>query len=264
MRSGNPRPVEKTVHTSRSHLLCSNALYSQVQCAQEILGRLKRLFTPPGHTCCVQTRCIHRCNALRRSSAGWKDCSHLPCTPVVFTRVSFTETKKQSPIRLASSWRVRCRPAVARRTLARPGARRTWTQPPTLTSARPPTRAWVVVRTVVARPLSVVDCVCGGGGRSCDCLFVGLFLSCCCVCDLFHFGWPQDPWPDQRTVHTSHSHPLNSHAAYSHSLASHPLYSQVQCDQEILGRMYAVLRKRRGEVCYKYCFNLIRNDNGCI
>ena len=28
--------------------------------------------------------------------------------------------------------------------------------------------------------------------------------------------------------------------------------------------MYAVLRKRRGEVCYKYCFNLIRNDNGCI
>jgi len=38
------------------------------------------------------------------------------------------------------------------------------TLPPTLTSARPLTRAWVVVRTVVAPPLSVVECGVGGGG----------------------------------------------------------------------------------------------------
>jgi len=42
--------------------------------------------------------------------------------------------------------------------------------------------AWVVVRTVVAPPLSVVEC---GGVRSCGRLFAVLFLSCCCVCDLF-------------------------------------------------------------------------------
>jgi len=63
----------------------------------------------------------------------------------------------------------------ARRTLARPRLRRTSTLPRTLTSARPPTRAWVVVRTVVAPPLSVVECGMGGFVRVVVCL-------CCCSC----------------------------------------------------------------------------------
>jgi len=54
----------------------------------------------------------------------------------------------------------------------------------TITAGGPPTRAWVVVRTVVGPPLSVVECGVGGV-RSGGCLFVVLFLSCCCVCDLF-------------------------------------------------------------------------------
>jgi len=54
---------------------------------------------------------------------------------------------------------------------------RTSTLPPTLTSARPPTRAWEVARTIVALPSSVVKCLWG--------VFVWgfgvLFLSCVCV-----------------------------------------------------------------------------------
>jgi len=53
----------------------------------------------------------------------------------------------------------------------------TSTLPPTLTSARPPTRAWEVARTVVAPPSSVVKCLWG--------VFVWgfrvLFLSRVCV-----------------------------------------------------------------------------------
>jgi len=60
----------------------------------------------------------------------------------------------------------------------RPRPRRTSTLPPTLTSARPPTRASEVARTVVAPPSSVVKCLWG--------VFVWefgvLFLSCVCVC----------------------------------------------------------------------------------
>ena len=65
-------------------------------------------------------------------------------------------------------------PAGARRTLARPRPRRTSSLPPTLISARPPTRAWEVARTAVAPPSSVVKCLWGvlvwGFGL--------LFLSC--------------------------------------------------------------------------------------
>jgi len=52
-----------------------------------------------------------------------------------------------------------CGPAGARQTLARPGPRQTSTLPLMLTSARPPTRAWEVARTVVAPPVSVVKCL---------------------------------------------------------------------------------------------------------
>ena len=41
-------------------------------------------------------------------------------------------------------------------TRARPKARRTWTLPPTLTSAQPPTRVWEVVRAVAVPPSIVV------------------------------------------------------------------------------------------------------------
>jgi len=54
--------------------------------------------------------------------------------------------------RLASSWQGRDGPAGARRALARARARRTSTLLPMLTSARPPTLAWEVARTVVAQP----------------------------------------------------------------------------------------------------------------
>jgi len=50
-------------------------------------------------------------------------------------------------------------PAGARQTLARPGPRQTSTLPLMLASARPPTRAWELARTVVAPPLSVVKCL---------------------------------------------------------------------------------------------------------
>jgi len=72
---------------------------------------------------------------------------------------------------------------------------------PTLTSARPPTRVWEVIRTVAAPPSIVVKC--GGGGSSCGRLLscrvlcccgvvlvvscVVLFSLCVCVCDLFLF-----------------------------------------------------------------------------
>ena len=52
---------------------------------------------------------------------------------------------------------------------------RTSTLPPTLTSARLPTRAWVVVRTVVAPPMSVVECGVWGFVRVIICLW-------CCSC----------------------------------------------------------------------------------
>jgi len=61
--------------------------------------------------------------------------------------------------RLASSWIKRSGPAGARQTLAHPGPRQTSILPLMLTSARPPTRAWEVARTVVAPPLSVVKCL---------------------------------------------------------------------------------------------------------
>jgi len=70
--------------------------------------------------------------------------------------------------------------------------------PPTLTSARPPTRVWEVVRTVAAPPPIVVQC--GGGGSSCgrlwccscrDVCCVVLFLLCVCVCDLVLFSHHQ-------------------------------------------------------------------------
>jgi len=57
----------------------------------------------------------------------------------------------------AAVWK--CFSSGARQTLARPGPRQTSTLPLTLTSARPPTRAWEVARTVVAPPLSVVKCL---------------------------------------------------------------------------------------------------------
>jgi len=68
-------------------------------------------------------------------------------------------------------------PAGAHRTLARPRPRRTSTLPLTLTSARPPTRAWEMARTVVAPPSSVVKRLWGVVWG-----FGGLFLSCVCVC----------------------------------------------------------------------------------
>jgi len=72
--------------------------------------------------------------------------------------------------------------------------------PPTLTSARPPTQAWEVARTVVAPPSSVVKCLWGvfvwGFGvlfLSCVCVCVGVGGAvlcrcvCVCVCDLLIF-----------------------------------------------------------------------------
>ena len=69
-------------------------------------------------------------------------------------------------------------------------SRQTSTLPLMLTSARPPTRAWEVARTVVAPPLSVVKLV--GGVRlgvlscACVCRCRGCFLCRCvlCACDL--------------------------------------------------------------------------------
>jgi len=51
--------------------------------------------------------------------------------------------------------------------------------PPTLTSARPPTWVWEVVRTVAAPPSIVVKC---GGGCFFVWSFVVLFLSCRVLC----------------------------------------------------------------------------------
>jgi len=65
--------------------------------------------------------------------------------------------------------------------------------PPTLTSARPPTRVWEVVRTVAAPPSIVVKCRGGGSSRgrlwccSCRVVCLVLFLLCVCMCDLFLF-----------------------------------------------------------------------------
>jgi len=59
-----------------------------------------------------------------------------------------------------------------------------------LTSARPPTRAWEVARTVVAPPLSVVECLwevfVWGSCRARVCAGRGCFLCRCvlCACDL--------------------------------------------------------------------------------
>jgi len=59
-----------------------------------------------------------------------------------------------------------------------------------LTSARPPTRAWEVARTVVAPPLSVVKCLwevfVWGSCRARVCAGVGgVFCRCVlCACDL--------------------------------------------------------------------------------
>jgi len=75
-----------------------------------------------------------------------------------------------------------------------PRPRRTSTLPPTLTSARPPTRAWEVARTVVAPPSSVVKCLWGvfvWGLVCCSCrvcvsvsgvLFSVAVCVCVCVC----------------------------------------------------------------------------------
>jgi len=68
-------------------------------------------------------------------------------------------------------------------TRACPRARRTSTLPPTLTSAPPPTRAWVVVRTVIAPPSSVVECGVGGFIRVVVCLWCCSFRVV--VCDPF-------------------------------------------------------------------------------
>jgi len=65
----------------------------------------------------------------------------------------------------------------------------------TLTSARPPTRAWEVARTVVAAPSSVVKCLWGGVRlgccsrrvRVCVSLSGVLFSVGVCVCDLLIF-----------------------------------------------------------------------------
>jgi len=74
------------------------------------------------------------------------------------------------------------------------GLRRTSTLPLTLTSARPPTRAWEVARTVVAPPSSVVKClwevfVWGFGALflSCVCVSRVLFSVGVCICDLLIF-----------------------------------------------------------------------------
>jgi len=61
------------------------------------------------------------------------------------------------------------------------GARRTSTLPPTLTSARPPTRVWEMVRTVIAPPSILLS---DGGGRG---GVVVMFSSYVCVCDMFLF-----------------------------------------------------------------------------
>jgi len=61
-----------------------------------------------------------------------------------------------------------------------------------LTSARPPTRAWEVARTVVAPPSSVTKCLWGGvrlgvwGVVLVVCVCVGGvdLCRCVCVCDL--------------------------------------------------------------------------------
>ena len=70
------------------------------------------------------------------------------------------------------------------------------TLPLTLTSARPPTPAWEVARTVVAQPSSVVKClwevfVWGFGVLFLSCACVCRCRGCCslsvCVCDLLIF-----------------------------------------------------------------------------
>ena len=69
-------------------------------------------------------------------------------------------------------------PLFTRVTLAGSRPRRTSALPPTLTSARPPTRVWEVVDTVAAPPSIVVNWGVGFFVWS----FVVLFLSCVCVC----------------------------------------------------------------------------------
>jgi len=97
-----------------------------------------------------------------------------------------------------ASLRTRTSPRVPRQTLARPGPRQTSTLPLMLTSARPPTRAREVARTVVAPLLSVVKCLwevfvwgCGVLFLSCVCVSVSvsgvLFSVCACACDLLIF-----------------------------------------------------------------------------
>jgi len=72
---------------------------------------------------------------------------------------SHTRTHDKNNTTNDHSWIERSGPAAARQTLARPGPRQTSTLPLMLTSARPPTRAWEMARTVVAPPLSVVKCL---------------------------------------------------------------------------------------------------------
>jgi len=106
------------------------------------------------------------------------------------------------------------------------------TLPPTLTSARPPTRVWEVVSTVAAPPSIVVKC--GGGGSLCGrvwcfscrvlcCVVVVLFLSCrvlwcsCCVfvcVTCFSYHTPQTRRHGRARASPVHSRiftPVSSH-----------------------------------------------------
>jgi len=107
------------------------------------------------------TSCSRRRPTLRRASTGGRpEPSRLRRpSPGSSQRIGVAGVASPSWPRLASSWIERSGPAGARQTLARHGPRQTSTLLLMLTSARPPTRAWEVARTVVAPPLSVVKCL---------------------------------------------------------------------------------------------------------
>jgi len=90
-----------------------------------------------------------------------------------------------------------------------------------LTSARPPTRAWEVARTVVAPPLSVVKCLwevfVWGSCRARVCRCRGCFLCRCvlCACDLLIVLHDTDTRGRSLIAFTTHRMTLLHHALFT-------------------------------------------------
>jgi len=199
-----PLPLKLVVHISRSQLSYKSHL------SHSHLSHYNLLFTPPIHSSLIHNSPIH--TSPVHPSLDTTCCSQLPFTILPFTPLPFTPLPLKPVVHSSGSQLSHSHLSL----------------PPTLTSARPPTRAWEVERTVVAPPSSVVKCLCGVFVWGFGVLFllcvrgVVSLLVCVCVCDLLicsHLHrWTLFTVLTRRpVVHSSRSQlSYNSHLSHSH------------------------------------------------